>query len=107
MRRGEIYWVDFEPSRAGEIRKRRPVIVLSNDRSNQALNSVQVVSLTTNVSRVFPWEALVRVNGEHQKALADQLRTVAKEHLSGFAGVISPSDMVEVERAIKLQLGLP
>ena len=63
MRRGDVDWTDFEPGRGGEIRTRRPAIIVSNDTANAAINRVQVVLLTSNVGRVYPSEALVEVNG--------------------------------------------
>jgi mRNA interferase MazF len=107
MRRGEVYWVDFEPARGGEIKKRRPALIVSNDVSNRTLNRLQVVPLTTNVTRVYVSEAQVLVEGVPHKAMADQLRTVAKERLGDYVGLISRSDMRLVEQAIRRQLGLP
>jgi len=49
MQRGDVWWVNFEPSVSGEIRKQQPAIVVSNDASNRHLNLVQVVPLTKNV----------------------------------------------------------
>jgi mRNA interferase MazF len=106
VRRGEVHWVDFEPARGGEIRKRRPAVIISNNSSNRALNRVQVVPLTSNTERVYPSEALVRVQERDAKAMADQIRTVSKERFSGFIGSLSPVEMRAVERAIRVQLGL-
>jgi len=106
MRRGEVWWVNFDPSLGGEIRKRRPAVIVSNDDSNTYLNRLQVVPLTSNVDRVYPSEALVNLNGRPGKAMADQLTTVSKRRLGDRAGVLTLEDMRKVEHAIKLQLGL-
>jgi len=89
MKRGEVYWVNFEPATGGEIRKRRPAVIVSNDAANAAANRVQVVPLTSEVSRTYPWEAQVQILGRAAKAMADQIRTVAKERVMDRAGTLT------------------
>ncbi len=106
MNRGEVWWVNFDPSVGGEIKKTRPAIIISNDAANKFLNRVQVVPLTSNTGRVYPSEAVVTFDSQISKAMADQLTTVSKQRLVNWAGKLSYEDMQKVEHAIKVHLGL-
>jgi mRNA interferase MazF len=106
MKRGEVWWVRFDPAVGGEVRKQRPAVIISNDAANKYLNRVQVVPLTSRTDRVYPSEALVRVRRKKSKAMADQLTTASKTRLLNRMGRLSAADMAAVEQAIMVQLAL-
>jgi mRNA interferase MazF len=106
MKRREVWWVNFDPSIGGEIKKKRPAVIISNDASNKFLNRVQVVPLTSKTERIYPSEAVVVFQGEERKAMADQLATVSKERLFRCADTLSQEDMRKIEEAVKVQLDI-
>ncbi len=105
-RRGEVWWVSFDPSVGGEIQKTRPALVISNDAANAALNRVIVIPITSQIARVYPGEALVTLNGDQRKAMTDQITTASKLRLKNRLGLLSRSDITTVENAALLQLGI-
>jgi mRNA interferase MazF len=106
MKRGELWWVDFEPAVGTEVRKTRPAVIVSNDASNAAMRRVQVVPVTSNVEKLYVFESPVTVRGKPGKAMADQVMTADKLRLKRRIGKVSAPEMLGIERALRIQLGL-
>src|SRR5215212_602645 len=90
MRRGEIRLIDLEPARGSEANKRRPAVVVSNDRANASAEAlgrgvVTFVPVTSNVTRVLPFQTLLpaELTGLRldSKAQAEQVRSVSVERI--------------------------
>ncbi len=98
--------VSFDPAVGGEIRKTRPAVVLSNDTANSLLNRVQAVPISSQLSRLYPAEAFITLNGDRRKAMADQITTASKRRLQRCLGALASDDLEAVCRVVRLQIGL-
>ena len=111
MKRGDIYFAQLDPTRGAEIQKTRPVVIVSNDMANRASSLVTVVPLSSNVSRVFPFELAVSAaqSGlpKDSKAMAQQIRTIDKARLSmQRSGALQPRQLAALDDALRLHLAL-
>jgi len=109
MKRGEIYYANLSPTVGSEIDKRRPVLVVSNDANNRAANTVTILPITSNVTRVYPFEVLVNPEdsglSKPSKVQAQQVRTISKQRITSDAvGSWSEEIMQLVNAALKLHL---
>lgn len=115
MLRGEIRLADLDPVRGSEANKRRPAVIVSNDRANSAAQRlgrgvVTVVPVTSNTTRIFPFQTLLTAAAtglaQDSKAQAEQVRSIAVERLGAVLGQVPADTMTELDDALRLHLQL-
>jgi mRNA interferase MazF len=109
-RRGEIYWINFDPARGSEQAGKRPAVILTSDTLNQYSSVVTVVPITSTIpDKPYPHTVRLSTNsllGEGT-ILCNQIRTIAKDRLEGNIGELSVDELAAVYRAIDVAFGLP
>src|ERR1700730_16137619 len=98
-RRGEVYWVNLDPVVGTETRKTRPAVIVSNDSCNRYGTRVVVLPITSNVTSLYPGEAMVSVKGKPGRALGDQIRSIDKRRLKARAGALTTDEMARIDEA--------
>ena len=87
--RGDIFYADLEPVRGSEQGGVRPVLIIQNDIGNRHSPTV-IVAAITNESTI----------------MLEQLRTLDKRRLLGYAGTVGKGKMREVNTALEISIGI-
>ena len=105
--RGDIFWVDFDPSKATETQKTRPALVCSHDVLNENSTRIILAPITSNLRKVYSFEyALLNQPLVKGKVMLDQLRSIDKSRLGKKVGSLSFKEMNEIDLIMKFILGL-
>jgi mRNA interferase MazF len=89
VKRGEVYWVNLDPTLGTEINKTRPALIVSPDDLNAVLPRVIVAPITSK-GQSLGCRPDVDFNGRNARILLDQIRSVDKRRLLGKMGEIDP-----------------
>jgi len=114
MLRGEVWQVDLDPVRGSEADKRRPAVIVSNDRANAAATRlgrgvITIVPVTSNTDKVYPFQVLLSAASGlsvASKAQAEQVRSIATQRLVRRIGRVSDGELTELDDALRLHLSL-
>ena len=111
MQRGDVYYANLDPTQGAETQKTRPVVIVSNNAANKAGALVTVLPVTSNVTRIYPFEVKLPAKetglGKDSKAMAQQVRTIDKGRLGLHAeGQVPVALMVKIDDALRLHLAL-
>lgn len=110
-KRGEIHLAALDPTIGREIAKTRPVVIVSNDVNNQFSGTVTVLPIASkNLQKIYPFEVMLPKGAgnlpKNSKVKADQIRTLDKRRLVKRIGRLGDEDMIAVDTALKIHLGI-
>ncbi len=105
--RGQMYWASIE-GKNGNLTKRRPVVILSNNKCNDHGNDLTVVPMTSRDKKEWmPTHVKLMVNtpGELSTAKCEYLTTV-KEKVGNYIRTLNPREIERVTYASMIQIGI-
>jgi len=107
LQRGDVFWVNLDPTLGSEAKKTRPGVIISNNSQNRVGQRVIIAPLTSVVHKVYPFEALVDLHGKKSKVMLDQIRTVDCKRLGLCLGKLNLKEIEKIDIILKkvLELG--
>ena len=110
IRRGEIYWVNWNPARGSEQAGRRPALIIQNDIGNRASPTTIVAACTTAQAKPYPFLVPLPAaeTGLPKDCVANlsAILTIDQSRLLDRAGTVSEASMAKVDEAVKISLAL-
>jgi len=106
MNRGDIYWVNLDPTQGSEINKLRPCVIVSATPINKARRTVVVVPLSTAAKPRPPLVIPIYCLDKAAVMVCDQIRAIDKSRLLKLAGAISAKDLQSLEDGLRQVLFL-
>ena len=107
IKRGDIFWIDFDPAKGTEIQKKRPALVCSHDIMNENSSRIIVAPITSNLKKIYSFEYALKDHFDVKgKIMLDQIRAVDKSRVGDKLGDLSLKEMQEVESILKFVLGI-
>lgn len=108
IRRGDVYWVDLNkafPKGEHYQRNIRPCVIISNDKNNTFCNMLTIVPLTTKRD-YLPIHRRIFIKNTENFVLPEQIMTVDREYVLNKLYHLNFNALCQVEKAVKLQLGM-
>ena len=101
MNRGDVYWVDLNPTIGSEINKLRPCVLIGATPINQARHTVVIVPLSSSAKARPPITISVSCLNKQVTAVCDQIRTIDKSRLKNQVGALSEKDMESLNDGLR------
>ena len=100
MKRYEIRWADLDPTVGSEMKKTRPVVIISLDALNDVLSTVTVCPLTSQIHPEWRTRLTVKAGDRDADIAVEQIRTISKSRIGKKLGSLSTREATVLRRVI-------
>jgi mRNA interferase MazF len=100
IKRYDIYFADLNPTMGSEIKKIRPVVIISRDEMNQYLETVVVCPLTSKLHPQWRTRLQIRCADQDAEIAVDQIRTISKQRLKNKVDALSTGKAARLRKLI-------
>jgi len=109
IRRGEIYYTNLNPVIGSEQGGLRPVLIISNDIGNKYSPTVIIAPITSRVhtkAKLPTHTDIIDMKelGKDSIVLLEQIRTIDKQRLQDYIGILPTDTMARVDKALAISL---
>lgn len=106
LHRGDVYWVNLDPTIGSETKKKRPCLIVSNDILNEMSDVIIVAPITSTIKRVYSCEVKSHIGKKVGKIMLHQCRSIDKSRVEAKLDHLDFDIMQLVDQAIKIAFGL-
>lgn len=100
IKRYDIYFADLNPTLGSEIKKVRPVVIVSQDEMNKYLDTVVVCPLTSKLHPLWRTRIQIQCANKNAEIAVDQIRTISKQRLKNKVDRLSASQAAQLRKLI-------
>ena len=104
LNKGDIYLVNFDPAKGGEIGKLRPAIIVSDIEDNKILETVIVIPLSTVIEpNTLPYRYMITKREKLEKdcdACIYEIRALSKTRIKKRLAILNKEELLIVEDSI-------
>ena len=100
IKRYEIYFADLNPTIGSEIKKIRPVVIISQEEMNKYLETVVVCPLTSKLHTQWRTRLQIKCLNKKAEIAVDQIRTISKQRLKNKIDTLSNINAAQLRKLI-------
>lgn len=100
IKRYEIYFADLNPTIGSELKRIRPVVIISQDEMNKYLETVVVCPLTSKLHPQWRTRLQIKYANKNAEIAVDQIRTISKQRLKIKLDTLSDTKAAQLRKLI-------